>query len=67
MFNGMKVALVTACPQYMVILPEACVVMTDMIDRLRGRVSTIIDFSFLTVALFEGRVNADVFYAWMRQ
>jgi hypothetical protein len=51
----------------MVILPEACVVMTDMIDRRRGRVSTIIDFSFLTVALFEGRVNADVFYAWMRQ
>ena len=38
--------------------------------QAKGRINAIgaiIDFDFVTVSLFEGNVNADVFYAWMTQ
>ena len=35
LFSWMKVALATICPQRIVILQEAGVVMIDMIDKLR--------------------------------
>ena len=36
--------------------------------RSKGRINAIgaiVGFAFLTVALFEGNVNSDVFYAWL--
>lgn len=38
--------------------------------QARGRINAIgaiVGFVFLTVALFEGSVNSDVFYAWLTQ
>ena len=38
--------------------------------QAKGRVNAIgaiIDFAFVTVALIDGTVNADVFYAWITQ
>jgi transposase len=38
--------------------------------QAKGRINAIgaiIEFDFVTVSLFEGNVNADVFYAWMTQ
>jgi hypothetical protein len=38
--------------------------------QVEGRINaigTIIEFDFVTVNLFEGHVNANVFYAWMTQ
>jgi hypothetical protein len=40
------------------------------IAMLGGRVnvmSALMGMTFLTVALFDGRVNSDVFYAWLIQ
>lgn len=36
----------------------------------RGRINAIgaiIDFSFLTVCLFEANINSDIFYAWLTE
>ena len=47
---------------------KRCYGMCDWHSKGRiNAIGAIVDFTFLTVALFEGSINSDVFYAWLVQ
>ena len=66
----MKAGLLRRCPGRMAIPKREHVVTGLRIAMLGGRVNVmgaLMGMTFLTVALFDGRVNSDVFYAWLIQ
>ena len=64
----MKAGLLRRCPGRMAIQKRQHVVTGLRIAMLGGgRMSWVPCLTFLTVALFDGRVNSDVFYAWLIQ